>query len=105
MAPPIPDSQSRNKSEPRGPLPDWYPAWARELADLYYSGTTSMFVLWGNVHDLVRRSKGAGIVMWLLRIFSPPSVRPLGFGDRVRFGRARCGRWPAAIPIAIARWP
>lgn len=35
-------------------LPDWHPAWARELAELYYSGTICMFVLHGNVHDLVR---------------------------------------------------
>jgi AAA+ superfamily predicted ATPase len=35
-------------------LPDWHPAWARELAEMYYSGTISMFVLHGNVHDLVR---------------------------------------------------
>ena len=37
-------------------LPGWYPAWARELADLYFSGTTSLFILHGNVHDLVRCS-------------------------------------------------
>jgi len=37
----------------RSNLPDWYPAWARELADLYFSGTTCLFVLHGNVHDLV----------------------------------------------------
>jgi AAA+ superfamily predicted ATPase len=36
------------------PLPAWHPAWARELAELYYSGTISMFILHGNVHDLVR---------------------------------------------------
>src|SRR5262245_12351966 len=35
-------------------LPDWYPAWARELANLYFSGTTCMFVVHGNVHDLYR---------------------------------------------------
>ena len=29
------------------------PAWARELSDLYTSGTTCLFVLHGNVHDLV----------------------------------------------------
>ncbi|HUG92153.1 MAG TPA: AAA family ATPase [Planctomycetaceae bacterium] len=34
-------------------LPDWFPAWARALADLYFSGTTCAFVLHGNVHDLV----------------------------------------------------
>lgn len=35
-------------------LPSWYPPWARELADLYFSGTTCLFVLHGNVHDLLR---------------------------------------------------
>lgn len=34
-------------------LPDWYPAWAREMAERYFSGTTCVFVLHGNVHDLV----------------------------------------------------
>ena len=35
-------------------LPAWFPTWAREFAELYYSGTTSMFVLSGNVFDHVR---------------------------------------------------
>lgn len=35
-------------------LPSWYPAWARELAELYFSGTTCLFILHGNVHDLLR---------------------------------------------------
>src|SRR5215831_11110826 len=41
-------------------LPAWYPAWARELADLYFSGTTCLFVLHGNVHDLIRCPDGEG---------------------------------------------
>jgi AAA+ superfamily predicted ATPase len=36
-------------------LPAGYPAWARDLADLYCSGTTCLFVLHGNVHDLLHR--------------------------------------------------
>src|SRR5262245_15074311 len=40
--------------------PDWYPAWAAKLANLYYSGTTCVFVLHGNVHDLVRIPDGNG---------------------------------------------
>jgi AAA+ superfamily predicted ATPase len=35
-------------------LPDWHPAWSKELAELYFSGTINTFVLYGNVHDLVR---------------------------------------------------
>ncbi len=37
-------------------LPRWYPPWARHLAELYFSGTTCLFILHGNVHDLIRCS-------------------------------------------------
>jgi AAA+ superfamily predicted ATPase len=45
-------------ASPPEKLPAWYPAWAKELADLYFSGTTSLFILHGNVHDLVRSGDG-----------------------------------------------
>ncbi|MHB8899612.1 MAG: ATP-binding protein [Thermoguttaceae bacterium] len=51
------DRGSAQGQTPPGPLdrlPEWYPAWARELAELYFSGTTCVFVLHGNVHDLFR---------------------------------------------------
>jgi len=35
-------------------LPEWFPAWARRLAEQYFSGTTCLFVIHGNVHDLIR---------------------------------------------------
>lgn len=35
-------------------LPAHFPGWATKLAELYFSGTTSMFVLHGNVFDLAR---------------------------------------------------
>src|SRR5438045_1709123 len=41
-----------------GPLPDWYPSWAVQLANLYFSGTTCVFVLHGNVRDLMRMPDG-----------------------------------------------
>ncbi|HEX4131003.1 MAG TPA: AAA family ATPase [Pirellulales bacterium] len=41
-------------------LPEWYPPWARQLAELYFSGTTCMFLLHGNVHDLIRSPDGDG---------------------------------------------
>jgi ATP-dependent 26S proteasome regulatory subunit len=50
------EAKSSALAQPPGPLPDWYPAWAAELANLYFSGTTCVFVLHGNVHDLVRVS-------------------------------------------------
>ncbi|MEO8028404.1 MAG: AAA family ATPase [Bryobacteraceae bacterium] len=37
-------------------VPDWFPKWAAELSGLYFSGSTSLFVLNGNVHDLVALS-------------------------------------------------
>jgi AAA+ superfamily predicted ATPase len=48
------DAEKRSRTTAAvGPLPDGYPAWARELADLYFSRTTCLFVLHGNVHDLI----------------------------------------------------
>jgi AAA+ superfamily predicted ATPase len=35
----------------------WFPSWAREFADQYYARTTCLFVLHGNVHDLVRQEQ------------------------------------------------
>jgi SpoVK/Ycf46/Vps4 family AAA+-type ATPase len=37
----------------RDALPAWFPPWALAMADLYFSGTTSVFVLHGNTYDLV----------------------------------------------------
>lgn len=34
-------------------VPGWFPPWASKLAELYFSGTTSMFVVHGNVFDFV----------------------------------------------------
>jgi SpoVK/Ycf46/Vps4 family AAA+-type ATPase len=34
-------------------VPNWFPAWAAELSERYFSGSTSLFVLHGNVHDVV----------------------------------------------------
>jgi AAA+ superfamily predicted ATPase len=43
---------SRRRTE----LPDWFPPWAAQLADLYFSGTTAAFILYGNTVDLFRAS-------------------------------------------------
>ena len=55
---PTGESKSAALAQPPGPLPAWYPAWAEKLANLYFSGTTCVFVLHGNVHDLVRLPDG-----------------------------------------------
>ena len=39
-------------------LPEHFPGWATKLAELYFSGTTSMFLLHGNVFDVVRSGGG-----------------------------------------------
>ncbi len=59
--PPDPPAMPPAPVPPPAPpeLPGWYPGWARDLADLYFSGTTSFFLLHGNVHDLVRFQTGA----------------------------------------------
>jgi AAA+ superfamily predicted ATPase len=52
--PPTADSLALHPGPAAAALPDWYPAWARTLGELYFSGTTCLFVLHGNVHDLIR---------------------------------------------------
>ena len=46
----MPDVQPRRPAD----LPAWFPPWASQLADLYFSGTTAAFVLCGNTYDLFR---------------------------------------------------
>lgn len=54
-----PESATPSTKSPPS-LPEWYPAWSKELASLYFSGTINTFVLYGNVHDLVRTKNGDG---------------------------------------------
>ena len=53
--PPLVDTAIGRRSSD---LPRWFPAWATQLADLYFSGTTSAFILHGNTHDLFRAGDG-----------------------------------------------
>lgn len=54
-------SDSDNTASDATPsVPAWYPAWATELAELYFSGSINTFVLHGNVHDLVRQPGANG---------------------------------------------
>jgi AAA+ superfamily predicted ATPase len=48
-------------------LPAHFPAWAGKLAELYFSGTTSMFVVHGNTFDVVRAGpdRWAGLAEFL----------------------------------------
>ncbi len=45
---------------PKERIPAWYPEWARRLAELYFSGTTSAFVVSGNVFDPVAMETSKG---------------------------------------------
>ncbi|MFM7519857.1 MAG: ATP-binding protein [Planctomycetota bacterium] len=40
-------------TRPGGALPDWCPSWAERLGDAYLSGTSCVFLVHGNVRDLV----------------------------------------------------
>ena len=69
-------------------LPDWFPPWAAQLAELYFSGTTSAFVLHGNTYDLVR----------------------IGSGDELRYGvlaeflaEQVFGRWSLVLHYDLGR--
>ncbi len=44
--------------EPAAGAPAWHPEWAREFARQFQAGTSCLFVLHGNVHDLVRQTGG-----------------------------------------------
>lgn len=41
-------------------LPAWFPEWANDLAQKYFSGTACFFVIHGNVHDLIPVPKDGG---------------------------------------------
>lgn len=42
--------------EPAAGAPAWHPEWAREFARQFEAGTSCLFVLHGNVHDLTRQT-------------------------------------------------
>ncbi len=66
-------------------LPPHFPPWAGKLAELYFSGTTSMFVVHGNTFDMVR----AGPDRWI------------GLADFL--AEQLFGRWDLVIHYDLAR--
>ena len=54
------------------------PAWARQLSEKYYSRTFTLFLLHGNVRDLVPAKRGAGLEFVQVPIFLEQSL----FGQR-----------------------
>lgn len=70
---------------PQKNLPSHWPAWAKKFAELYFSGTTAMFVLHGNVSDLYAMADGK-------------------FGSLNEFLAAEMfGRWDLVLGFDLAR--
>jgi AAA+ superfamily predicted ATPase len=69
-------------------LPPHFPKWAGKLAELYFSGTTSMFVVHGNTFDMVR----AG---------TEREPRWIGLADFL--AEQLFGRWDLVIHYDLAR--
>jgi len=95
----------------RTDLPDWFPAWAVQLADLYFSGTTAAFVLHGNTQDVFRvrsdRSASYGVLAEFLaeQLFGRWSLvlhYDLGRGLRAFAGRDE-QRLKEMVPLAIRK--
>ena len=57
---PAAEDSSLDAPAPVSDTPDWYPDWAKEMAELYFSGSTCFFIFHGNVNDLVRCPNAAG---------------------------------------------
>ena len=76
-------------AEPRE-LPDWHPEWTKELANLYFSGTTSVFVLSGNTFDL-------------FPLTAPSSNEP-NYGTLSEFlAMQLLGRWELIVSYDLSR--
>ena len=61
---PAPGADLTKSGSPVGALsdlPSSFPPWATKLAELYFSGTTSAFVLHGNTYDFVRSPAGGDL--------------------------------------------
>src|SRR5262249_45840985 len=58
---PVTDAMAQRGAEGTlSALPQWFPLWARQLAELYFSGTTAAFVLYGNTYDFVQVAEEGG---------------------------------------------
>jgi len=76
-------------------LPAHFPPWAARLAELYFSGTTSAFVLHGNVFDVVRIDGGAA---------DPEGAGGSGWGGLAEFLADQLfGRWDIVFHYDLAR--
>jgi AAA+ superfamily predicted ATPase len=69
-------------------LPIWFPGWASHLSELYFSGTTSLFVLHGAAHDLIRIGEGESLRYGVLSEFLAEQL---------------FGRWDLVLHYDLAR--
>jgi AAA+ superfamily predicted ATPase len=91
VTPDVPVTAGTKPPRPGGALADlpaWFPPWASQLAELYFSGTTAAFVLHGNTYDYVRMGE-------------PGSVR---YGTLAEFlAEQLFGRWSLALHYDLGR--
>ena len=86
-------------------LPAWFPPWASQLADLYFSGTTAAFVLCGNTYDLFRIGGDDGdadTACW--RSSWPSSCSAGGRWCSTTTWAAGCARSPGATNNGSRTW-
>jgi AAA+ superfamily predicted ATPase len=77
-----------------GALPAWCPPWAERLGDAYLSGTSCVFLLHGNVRDLVPVSAQA----------ASPGAEPSAWGTATDFlAREMFGRWDVVLAYDVGR--
>ncbi len=101
-----PEQEPRRRQEK---VPDWFPPWASQLADLYFSGTTAAFVLHGNTNDVFRIGAGEGSRYGVLAEFLAQQVfgrwsivlhYDLGQGLRAYVGRDEQQRLKDMVALA-----
>jgi len=82
---------SAGTAGPGASLPAWCPAWAERLGDAYLSGTSCMFLLHGNVRDLVA-------------IAAPGENVTAGWGTVPDFlAREMFGRWDIVLAYDVGK--
>jgi len=89
--PAAPQLGTASSAGPSAALPAWCPAWAERLGDAYLSGTSCVFLLHGNVRDLVP--------------LGPPQVEPpAGWGTVPDFlARELFGRWDIVLAYDVGK--
>ena len=76
---------------PSAALPAWCPPWAERLGDAYLSGTSCVFLLHGNVRDLVP-------------LGPPTALPPAGWGTVPDFlARELFGRWDIVLAYDVGK--